>query len=311
MFLHEVTVAYDAVHRGQGPGLRPLPVQYADFALWQRSWLTEDRLAAQVRYWKRALAGVPIGPALPFDHLPEVPSRRLASIHLHVPPALYAAVQALARTTRSTTFVVLVAAVEALLAGTTGRSDVMLSTTLSGRRRVEVEGLIGCFHGVGRLRVDLSGDPGFTEVVRRARATVLGLFEHQDAPFVRVRRALWPDFPTGGIELLAAAPTELQYFHAAADEWVPGVAVVEQPPPGTGANWLHFRGQMQPLSIAWLDYGTELWAELRYKTDFYSEGTVAGVAAGIERLLAAVVEDPELRVSQLPVGGAGGPHQAT
>jgi amino acid adenylation domain-containing protein len=305
VFLHEVTVTYDAVHRGQGPGLRPLPVQYADFALWQRSWLTEERLAAQVRYWERALAGAPIGPALPFDHLPEVPSRRLASVHLHVPPALHAGVQALARTTRSTTFVVLVAAVEALLARTTGHSDVMLSTTLSGRRRAEVEGLIGCFHGVGRLRVDLSGDPAFTEVVRRGLATVLGLFEHQDVPFVRVRRALWPDFPTGGVELLAAVPTELQYFHAAADEWVPGVAVVERPPPGTGANWLHFRGQMQPLSIAWLDYGTELWAELRYKTDFYDGGTIAGLAAGIERLLAAVVDDPELRVSQLPVGGAG------
>ncbi len=89
------------------------------------------------------------------------------------------------------------------------------------------------------------------------------------------------------------------------------MAVVERPPPGTGANWLHFRGQMQPLSIAWLDYGTGLWAELRYKTDFYSEGTIAGLAAGIERLLAAVVDDPELRVSQLPVSGAGGPHQAT
>ena len=311
VFLHEVTVAYDAFRRASSPGLRPLPVQYADFALWQRSWLTEDRLAAQVRYWERTLAGAPLGPALPFDHLPEVPARRLASVHLHVPPGLHTAVQALARTTRSTTFVVLVAAVEALFARITGRTDVMVSTTLSGRRRAEVEGLIGCFHGVGRLRVDLSGDPAFTEVVRRARTTVLGLFEHQDVPFVRVRTALWPDFPTGGVELLATVPTELQYFHAAAEEWVPGVAVVERPPPGTGANWLHFRGQMQPLSIAWLDYGTELWAELRYKTDFYDENTIAGVAAGIERLLAAVVDDPELRVSQLPVGGASGSHQPT
>ncbi|MBW3548414.1 MAG: hypothetical protein KY452_09815 [Actinobacteria bacterium] len=235
----------------------------------------------------------------------EVPTRRLASVNLRVPPDLHTAVQALARTTRSTTFVVLVAAVEALFARTTGRTDVMLSTTLSGRRRAEVEGLIGCFHGVSRLRVDLAGDPAFTEVVRRARTTVLGLFEHQDVPFIRVRRALWPDFPTGGVELLATVPTELQYFHAAAEEWVPGVAVVERPPPGTGPNWLHFRGQMQPLSIAWLDYGTELRAELRYKTDFYDESTIAGVAAGIERLLAAVVDDPQLRVSQLPTADAG------
>jgi hypothetical protein len=282
LFLHEVVVAYEALCQGRAPDLRPLPVQYADFSLWQRSWLTDERMEDQLRYWERTLAGAPLGPALPFDHRPEVPTRRLASVHLHLASPLHAAVQALARSTRSTVFVVLTAAVEALLARAADRTDVMVSTTLSGRRRAEVEGLIGCFHGVGRLRVELSGDPSFTEVVRRARTAVLGLFEHQDVPFLRVRQALWPDFPTGGVELLATVPTEVQYFHAAAEEWVPGVAVVERPPPGTSPNWLHFRGQMQPLSIAWLDYGTEAWAELRYKTDFYDEATIAGLASGLE-----------------------------
>jgi hypothetical protein len=182
MLLHEIAVAYDALAGGRAPELHLLPLQYADFlplqyadfALWQRSWLTEERVASQLRYWERTLAGAPLGPALPFDRLPESPTRRLASVQLHLPPARYAAVQGLARTTRSTAFVVLVAAVEALLARASGRSDVMVSTTLSGRRRVELEGLIGCFHGVGRLRLDLSGDPRFSEVIRRARATVLG-----------------------------------------------------------------------------------------------------------------------------------------
>jgi hypothetical protein len=102
---------------------------------------------------------------------------------------------------------------------------------------------------------------------------------------------------------LATVPTEVQYFHAAAEEWVPGVAVVERLPPGTSPNWLHFPGQMQPLNIPWLDYGTEAWAELRYKTDFYDEATIAGVAAGLERLLAAVVDHPGLHLSQLPAAG--------
>jgi hypothetical protein len=146
VFLHEVVVAYETLRQRRAPGLHPLPVQYADFSLWQRSWLTDERMEDQLRYWERTLAGAPLGPPLPFGHRPEVATRRLASVDLHVAPRLHAAVQALARSTRSTVFVLL-PAVEALLARTTGRTDVMVSTTLSGHRRAEVQPQLAALQG--------------------------------------------------------------------------------------------------------------------------------------------------------------------
>jgi len=98
--------AYDAFVQDATPRLRPLAVQYPDFALWQRHWLTESRLEGQLEYWKEKLAAMPLGPALPFDRVPDHPSRRLASRPIAVPPLTYSAMERLARATQSTVFVV-------------------------------------------------------------------------------------------------------------------------------------------------------------------------------------------------------------
>jgi non-ribosomal peptide synthetase component F len=158
-----------------------------------------------------------------------------------------------------------------------------MSTTLSGRNRAELEDLVGMFSGIGRLRTDLSGDPAFAEVVVRSRDRVLGMFENQDVPFMRVRRALLPDFPTGGVALAAALPVEFQYFHTGDDQE------------------LFFRGQLHPLSLTVLDEGARLTGTWSYKLDFYEPSTVDRLAADLERLLAAVAADPSLRFSDLPV----------
>lgn len=305
VFLGELAAAYEARAAGEAPALRPLAVQYPDFALWQREWLSEERLQAQLEYWKGKLEGMPLGPAVPFDRVPERPSRRIAHTSVTVVPDVYAPLQRLARSAGTTVFVTTVAAVQALFARFGGATDVVLSTTLSGRQRSELEGLIGCFHGVGRIRTDLSGDPTFAEVVHRARESVVGLLEHQDIPFGRVRRAVLPDFPSGGPALLAAVPVELQYFHTAHDEWAPGTAVVERPGPDKGADELFFRGQLHPLNVTLLDDGSRLWGQLTYKVDFYDAVTIQRLAGGLEELLAAVSRDPGLRVSQVPVGADG------
>ncbi|MDQ3974650.1 MAG: amino acid adenylation domain-containing protein, partial [Actinomycetota bacterium] len=285
VFLSELTAAYEAFACGKPPALRPLALQYADFALWQRRWLSEQRLAAQLDYWKHKLAGMPLGPAVPFDRVPDRPTRRIAARPLSIHPSLYDRLQRLARATHSTAFVVTVAAVQALFSRLGGLTDIVLSTTVSGRQRSELEGLIGCFHGVGRIRTDLSGDPTFDTVVARARDSVLGLFEHQEIPFMRVRRAVLPHFPKGGPELLAAVPVELQYFHTAHDEWAPGTGVVERPDPDKGPDELFFRGHLHPLHVAFLDDGTRLWGELSYKIDFYNGETIEALAEGLQRVL--------------------------
>ncbi|MDP8969327.1 MAG: amino acid adenylation domain-containing protein [Actinomycetota bacterium] len=305
IFLSELAAGYEALVARREPAFRPLAVQYPDFARWQREWLTEERLAAQLEYWKKKLAGMPLGPAVSFDRIPDEPTRRIVARPVSVAPGMYDGLQRLARATRSTGFVVTVAAVQALFSRIGRKTDIVLSTTLSGRQRSELEGLIGCFHGVGRIRTDLTGDPAFETVVARARESVLGLFEHQDLPFMRVRRAVLPDFPKGGPELLAAVPTEFQYFHTAHDEWAPGRGVVERPGPDKGPDELFFRGHLHPLNVTFLDDGSQLWGEFSYKVDFYDDATIERLAEGLQRVLSAVIRDPGLRLSELPAAAAG------
>jgi non-ribosomal peptide synthetase component F/acyl carrier protein len=302
IFLSELTAAHEALVAGRAPALRPLPVQYPDYALWQRDWLTEERLERQLAYWKEKLAGMPWGPAVPFDRVPERPSRRIVAREFTIGSDTYRGIQRLARATQSTVFVVTVAAVQALFSRAGDVSDVVLSTTLSGRRQAEVDGLIGCFHGVGRIRTDLSGAATFEDVVARARESAIGLVEHQDLPFWRIRQAVLSDFPKGGPALLAAVPVELQYFHTAHDEWAPGTGVVERPGADKGPDELFFRGHLHPLHVSILDDGSRIWGEFSYKSDFYDDETIERLAAGLERLLAAVTREPGLPLSEIRSG---------
>ncbi len=302
IFLSELTTTYDALAVGMAPQLRPLPVQYADFADWQRRLLSEDRLVAQLDYWRRTLAGSPPGPALPLDRVPADPTRRLRSLPVHIGRAVYEPVSELARQSRASVFMLCVAAVSAVLSRLGETSDIVLTTTLSGRRRAELEGVIGTFAGTGRIRTDLAGDPSFATAVARAREAVIGLFEHQDIPFSRVREAVLPELArrTGGPPL-ALLPVDLQYFRAAHDHWVPGTGVVERPGPDKGPDELYFRGQLHPLSLTLLDDGTELWGELVYKQDFYDAATIERFRDGVARLLDAVVADPDQQLSAIPL----------
>lgn len=302
IFLSELTAAYDALAAGTAVALRPIPVQYADFAEWQHRWLTEDRLQAQLDYWRRALAGAPVGPALPLDRIPAQPGRRLHSLPVRVDRTGYESLSRLARRSCASVFMLCVAAVSALLSRVGRTRDIVLSTTLSGRRRAELEGVIGTFAGTGRLRTDLSGDPSFATAVDRARQAVIGLFDHQDIPFSRVRDAVLPELSRRGDgPPLARLPVDLQYFRAAHDHWVPGTGVVERPGPDKGPDELYFRGQLHPLSITLLDDGTELWGEVVYKQDFYDEATIERLRDGLHRLFDAVVADPEQRLSAIPL----------
>lgn len=302
IFLHEVVAAYSAYARGAQPALPPLPVQYADFALWQRAWLTDEVLQQQVEYWKQALAGARLGPAIPFDHVPDTPTRRIVARDFAIDAALHAAVRELARRHGVTVFVVAAAAFLALCSRASQETDVVVSTTLSGRQRTEVQRLIGCFHSIGRIRTDLAGDPSFAEIIERTRAAVLGLLGNHDVPFYRIREAAIPPFPAnGGPAFLAAVPTELQYFPTARDEWTPGAGVVERPGKDRGPDELYFRGHMHPLVVTLLDDGAEMWGTFSYKTDWYGAATIEVLVDGFVGILRAVVDDPSLLLSQLPV----------
>ena len=283
IFMEELGEVYAAVAEGRRPSLPPLPIQVADFAAWQRTRVTEHVLRRQLGWWVGSLAGTALGPTVPFDRTPATPTRRIEKTAVASSAGTRAGLDAVARATGSTVFTVAAAAVSALLGRHGATSDVVMSTTLSGRTRTELEGLVGLFSGIGRIRTDLSGDPPFADLVGRTRDFVLGMFENQDIPFMHVRRALYPDFPAGGMALAAALPVEFQFFH------------VDEGPE------LYFRGQLHPLSVTLLDDGAQLTGRFSYKLDFYRPETIARLAADLEHLLDAVASDPSRRLSQLPL----------
>ncbi len=270
-----------------------LEIQFADFALWQRQWLTEEVLRRQVDWWVNRLEGMRLGPAVPFDRIPSEPSRQISSVVFTVPPETHQLLQHLARATQSSVFIVCAAAVSSLFSRHSGITDVLLSTTLSGRRRAEFESMISMFAGIGRIRTDVSGDPAFDDVVGRVRSHVLGMFENQDVPFMRVRQELLPDFPTGWLEVASTLPVELAYF--------PISRRVHD-------HELYFRGQLHPLSVTLLDDGSCIRASLNYKVAFYHEATIARLAEGLQAVLDAAGREPGLRLSQLPLRRAAPEH---
>ncbi|HEX5718532.1 MAG TPA: condensation domain-containing protein, partial [Thermoanaerobaculia bacterium] len=165
-----------------------LPVQYADYAAWQRAWLAAPEiLEGQIGYWRERLAGAPAALDLPLDRpRPAVQSLRGAQVSAELPKDLARGLRALARRQGATLFMVLMAGFQTLLARISGQEDVLVGSPVANRGRAEIEGLIGLFVNTLVLRGDLTGDPTFTELLARTREASLGAWVHQDVPFERL-----------------------------------------------------------------------------------------------------------------------------
>ncbi|WP_175409611.1 non-ribosomal peptide synthetase, partial [Streptomyces sp. TRM64462] len=189
----ELSACYGARLAGGHAGLPPLPVQYGDFAVWQRGAEEDGVLEERLRYWEAALDGLP-PLELPTDRpRPAVWSGRGAAVEVDLAPELAAGLDALARRYGATRFMVLLAVVQIVLSRWTGQRDVAVGTPVAGRGQVELERLVGLFVNTVVLRGDLSGDPAFGEFLGRVRETVLGAFDHQDVPFERLVERLRPE----------------------------------------------------------------------------------------------------------------------
>jgi len=183
VLVRELGELYTASREGRPAALPALPVQVADYAVWQRRWLAGGA-AAEVGYWLERLGGEAAPLDLPADRpRPAVQTYRGGRRERRLPPELTGRLRALGRREGATLFMVLLAGTQALLARQAGQQDVLLGTPVAGRRRSEVEGLIGCFLNTLVLRTDLSGDPGFRTLIERVREVTLGAFTHQDVPF--------------------------------------------------------------------------------------------------------------------------------
>jgi amino acid adenylation domain-containing protein len=295
VLLREFAALYGAAVRGEPSPLPELPVQYADYAAWQRGWLTGDALEAQLAFWRGALAGAPPLLELPAGRPRSAVQRhRGATRAVLLPTELTGRVQALGMQEGTTPFMTLLAAFAILLARYTGETDVVVGTPIAGRTRPETEGLIGYFLNTLAVRTDLSGDPTFRELLGRVREATLGAYAHQDVPFEQLLEELNPP------RSLAHAPVFQVMFN-----FLNFTDTGGGPPPLPGVQMEILDGGQSPARYDWNVYARETAAgirlELVYDADLFEDERVGEALAHLVAVVEAAVERPELRVSEFPL----------
>ncbi|MFK0100568.1 non-ribosomal peptide synthase/polyketide synthase [Streptomyces sp. NPDC091040] len=295
----DLATAYAARSEGAKPQWSPLPVQYADYALWQRELLgdggdPDSLLGGQLAHWRERLAGLPDQIELPFDRpRPEAMSYRGAQLPVCVDAELHEGLRALARDGGASLFMVLQAGLAALLGKLGAGTDVPIGTPVAGRTDEALDDLVGFFVNTLVLRTDLSGDPTFTELLTRVRSEALAAYAHQDVPFEHLVEALNP------ARTLAHHPlfqTMLTLQNAPSGTFdLPRLRVTSDlVPTGTAKCDLTFVLAEQPG-------GGGLSGVVEYSTDLFDAATVTAIVERWLRLLRAVAADPGRRVGQVDV----------
>ena len=300
VLMSDLATAYAARREGRAPGWAPLPVQYADYALWQRDLLGGDDggvLAGQIEYWEQALAGLPEELALPADRpRPAEQSRRGGAVRWQLAdPDLHAALEALAREHQATVFMVLHAGLAALLSRMGAGTDIPLGAPAAGRTDEAVHDLVGFFVNTLVLRADVSGDPGFGELLGRVRDTVLSAQARQDVPFERLVEVLNPARSLARHPLFQVmiADQDIGAMH-----WqLPGLHIQDEPVPDVAAKFDLTLGYTQDHDHGGTPAGIS--ASLEYATDLFDQGTVQALAARLTRLLRQAAARPDQPLSQL------------
>jgi amino acid adenylation domain-containing protein len=301
IFIQEVSACYEAFARGGLPALAGLPVQYADFASWQRAWMQGEVLGAELDHWRRQLAGAPPVLDLPFARpRPPVQTFRGARLPVELPGDLSEAARALCLREDVTLFMLLLAVFSALLRYYTRRDDVVVGTDSAGRDRGEVAGLIGFFVNQLVLRTDLSGDPSFVELLARVRAVTLEAYEHQDLPFDRLLAALNPE----------RNPSYAPLFQIK-------LVLQNTPRASLGLHGLSLTLLEAEAESAQLDLILNLSetpegiaGSFEYNTDLFNPAAIQRMAGQLERLLRLAAEQPEARLSALDARLAEGDLQS-
>ncbi|HEX3782003.1 MAG TPA: non-ribosomal peptide synthase/polyketide synthase [Pseudonocardiaceae bacterium] len=301
--LRDLTTAYTARRAGNTPQWTKLPVQYADYALWQQRLIGEENdpgsaFAAQVGFWRDTLADAPQLLALPTDHArPAIASHNGSTVELTLGADTHRTVIALARQSQTTLFMVVQTAVAVLLAKLGAGTDVTIGTAIAGRADEALDELVGFFVNNLVLRTDLSGNPSSRELLHRVREADLAAYANADVPFERIVDALNPT------RSLAHSPLyqvmlNLQNNSAPVVE-LPGLAVREQP--------LHSSVAKVDLSFGlrerYLADGTPdgLHGSIEYATDLFDRDTVTAIARRLGELLDAMLADPDRPIDDIPL----------
>ena len=297
----DLATAYRARLDGTEPGWAPLPVQYADYTLWQRRLLGSDQdpdslISDQLRFWRETLADLPEQLPLPTDHpRPPVASHRGGTVDFGIGAASHAGLTALARQTNATLFMVVQAALAALLTRLGAGEDVPIGSPVAGRTDEALDGLVGFFVNTLVLRTDTSGGPTFRQLVERVRDADLNAFGHQDVPFERLVEELKPARSLGRHPLFQ---TMLTVQGPAADDFEMSGLRVESAVDGLDLAKFDLSFGMSELRDA-DGAAAGMAGQLKYAADLFERGGAESIAGRLVRLLDAVAADPELRPSAL------------
>jgi amino acid adenylation domain-containing protein len=290
VLLRELSALYNAFSCGKPTALPELPVQYADFALWQRQWLNGETLEEQVAYWKKQLAALP---ALQFPtDRPRSPAQtyRGASRSLALSQPLTEALRKLSAREGATLFMTLLAAFKTLLYCYTGQDDIAVGCPIAGRTRPEIEGMIGFFVNTLVLRTDLSGNPSFRGLLAREREACVGAYAHQELPFEKLVEELQPERD------LSRTPLFQVFFNMMTSG---GRGTLDLP--GLKGEWLEVPEAASKFDMTL--YARErdgaLVFSLAYNPDLFESATIGRLLGHYHTLLEAIAADPERPISSL------------
>ncbi|MBW4632889.1 MAG: amino acid adenylation domain-containing protein [Iphinoe sp. HA4291-MV1] len=301
VFIRELSALYEAFCAGKPSPLPELPIQYADFAAWQRQWLTGEVLQTQLGYWKQQLAGAPPLLELPTDRpRPSVQTFQGGSEEFELNRELTQKLKILSKQSGVTLFMTLLAAFATLLSRYSGQDDIVIGSLIANRNRSEIESLIGFFINILVLRTQFQGNPTFGELLERVREITLGAYAHQDLPFEKLVEELQPE------RSLSHAPLYQVMFilqNASDDELeLPGLTLTPLELEGVAAK--------DDLLLAMEETEAGLLSgELVYKSDLFDATTIRRMIGHFQTLLESIVASPQQSVAQLPMLSAAERHQ--
>ncbi|MET8074678.1 condensation domain-containing protein, partial [Streptomyces sp. NPDC005271] len=302
----DLTSAYAArVSSGDAPGWEPLPVQYADYSIWQREMLgaeddADSEITRQLAYWKAALADLPEELSLPYDRpRPAVASHQGDAVTLDLDPELHQRLTRIARESRASLFMVVQAALSTLLTRLGAGTDIPLGTSVAGRTDDALDELVGFFVNTLVLRTDTSGDPTFAELIERVRVRDLEAYAYQDLPFERLVEVVNPQRSLSRHPLFQTMLTlnNTEQGAASAVASLPGLTVTGEPVAAGAAKFdLSFRLAERRGEV---DGGVVLEGALDFSTDLFDRATAQSIAERFVRVLTALADDPDRRIGEV------------
>jgi amino acid adenylation domain-containing protein len=292
IFVQELATLYNAYSQGQFSPLTPLPIQYADFAMWQRQWLVGDVQQNQLSYWQQQLANAPTLLSLPTDR-PRPAVQTFAGAHqkFELSLELTDKLIQLSQQQGVTLFMTLLAAFDTLLYRYTGQSDILVGTPIANRNHSEIEGLIGFFVNTLVMRTDLSENPSFSSLLTRVREMALGAYAHQDLPFEMLVEVLQPERNLSHTPLFQVMFV-LQNAPMSEVE-LSGLTISDLPTESVTAKF--------DLTLVIGNTATGLVGVWEYNTDLFDPSTIARMLGHFVTLLEAIVANPQARIGELPL----------